>query len=147
MSVRPLPLLPVLAAGLALAACAQPSLRLGTNATCDRAGEREHTPPMQVLRVVRGAIETNRDTIVQPPAVGWFGWHAAGGYAWRITFTGDTPPTGQKSYSAGPGDGPVFAPVREDAECRYYKWDIEMWRPGGGDTLRRDPGGFVEPWG
>ena len=149
MSVRPLSLVVPLAAAVVLSGCEPRMQRLGTDPSCDRPGEREHTPPMQVFRVVQGDIQTNTDTIVQPPGVGWFGWHAAGGYAWRITFTEDVPPTQQKSYSGGPGDGPVFARIREDAECRYYKWDIKMWERGAeaGDTLRSDPGGLVEPWG
>lgn len=147
MSARPLPLAAPLALAVVVTGCAQPAQRLGSDSSCDRPGERRHTPPMQVLQVVGDRIETNRDTIVQPPAVGWFGWTATGGYAWRITFTGGSSPTQASTYTGGPGDGPVFAQIREDAECRYYKWDIEMWRPGDGDTLRRDPGGFVEPWG
>lgn len=118
--------------------------------SCESVSERRGiTPPVQWIRVEGDDISAAPETLVQPPGTGVFGWKGPKGWFWEVTFTDNVYPTMKRSYSGQPNGRPVIAPVRDDAPCRYYKWDIKMWErgAGAGDTVRSDPGGLVEPWG
>lgn len=122
---------------------------LGSHSSCDTMKTRRGvTSQVQVFRVKNESLEARPDPVVQNPGIGFFGWQATGGYAWRVTFTDDTVPTARRSYS-GEANGPVvIARVRPDAPCQYYKWDVELWKPGDSAAtyMRVDPGGVVEPY-
>lgn len=152
MRIRSAPVVAV-AALVALAGCKEPaddtpSARearfLGSHPTCQERPTRPMTRPFQTISVEAGEIVVEPDTVIQPPKAGIFGWKSAD-YSWRVTYKDARSPAGDTTFTGKPGQL-VWTGVREDAACRYYAFEVEVWGGGLGDTLTVDPGGFVEPY-
>lgn len=160
MRIRPAPVV-ALAALVALAGCGQEQpdgdrppqdgrqvadeVRfMGTDSTCQETPTRPMTRPFQTITVEDGEIVVDPDTVIQPPEAGVFGWMSPD-HHWRISYPEGESPLEMDSYTGEPGEL-VWAGVRENAGCQYYKYDIEVWGEGLQDTLERDPGGAVQPF-
>lgn len=153
MRTRPAPVVAI-AALVALAACDFPredgrpaadEIRyMGTDSTCRTTPDRPLTRPFQTITVEDGEVVVDPDTVMQPPSAGVFGWTSPD-HHWRITYPEGESPLDSASYTGEPGEL-VWAGVREDVACRFYKYDVEVWGEGLRDTLVVDPGGFVQPY-
>lgn len=125
---------------------AQEVRHLGTDESCQRTPEGPLTRPFQTITVEDGGIVVEPDSVMQPPAAGIFGWTSPD-HSWRITYPeGESPlDTAEASLTGAPGEL-VWAGVREDAPCRFYKFDVQVWGGDLEDTLEVDPGGGVQPF-
>lgn len=117
---------------------------LGEAPGCQETPTRALTAPVQQISVEGDEVLVEPDSVVQPTVAGVFAW-TSDTHSWSISYTDGESPTVASSYSGEPGDT-VWAAVREDAGCRYYKYELEVWSDDREDTLRIDPGSDVEPF-
>lgn len=96
-------------------------------------GEESPIDPDSVMRV--GGGDTARESVRQ----------AARSSAPSGTESGQATDEGDVSVSGDPGEL-VWAGVRADAPCKYYKFQVEVWGGDLDDTLTADPGNLVVPF-
>lgn len=138
-----------LAFGLALAACERPQegrddgeiLFTGAHPSCEeRESVADPTGPIHTITVRDGEITVEPHPLVQPPGpVGLIGWKSKT-HSWRVTYP-DGSPLPEDAYEGTPREL-VLDGVKGDAECRAYRYVVEVWREtaegtGPRDTARR----------
>lgn len=145
MTLRPAFLAVLGTATLFVLACEQPRQvqYLGADPSCQEPPTRPPTVGIQTITVRDTTIVIRPDPAVQPPKAGIFGW-VSPTHHWELTYNNQETPTGKATYTGAPGQT-VWDPVREDAECKSYKYTLKVWQPGG-DTVVVDPEDEVEPY-
>lgn len=134
-----------IALGLALVACERPQedreIRFtGEHASCDREPDAKPTGPIHTITVEDGEVSVSPHPLVQPPGpIGFVGWKSRT-HHWRVTYP-EGSPLPQDVYEGKPHEL-VLDGVRGDAECRAYRYVVEVWRDtvegkGRRDTARR----------
>lgn len=113
----------------------------GTDSTCQRPHKGEMpTPPIVTITVTGNSIHLDPDPVVQPVAVGYFGWQLGSPDITVAQVHFKAGPLPSDTYVIPPHRA-VGGPIRKDAACQDYKYTVTVLLP---DTvLTVDPHGRV----